>query len=73
MPYACRWAQLPSEVLLAVCQRLSARHLKELKDNIKLDANHIGRELDSWELYHSDQGHHPWRARERVRLLENLL
>ena len=47
MPYACRWAQLPSAVVLAVCQRLSARHLKELKDSIKVDAKYIGKELDS--------------------------
>ena len=57
-----------------MCKTLSARHLKELKDNIKLDVNGIVRELDSWTIGHYEQGHSPKvRAWERVRRLRSLI
>ena len=47
MPVMCRWAQLPLEVVLAVCQGLSERHIKRLKDDVKRTAKFISCRLDS--------------------------
>ena len=61
---------------MAVCQGLSARHLKDLKDKIRLDAKFISHQLDSPPppcprgLF--QQKGHQELARERLHCLETL-
>lgn len=72
LPNAYSWAQVPSEVKLTVCQALSVRNLKELKDRVRVSAKYISCRLESLPEGSFPKRHHSTQALDKLSWLENM-